>query len=108
MFAEAIGDIGHILGAGTWRLDPVAKTIDRPRSRQPQEFPPRDERFLGSYRYAYTMALPEGEWCDRRDRLYSRSGGRHARGHDCEAAIRANRVSCRAEMRPKRRMNVGL
>ncbi len=45
-----------------WTLDPVARRVERKViDASPQEFPRPDERRTGQpYRYAYTLALPEG------------------------------------------------
>jgi len=69
------------LGLERWTIDPLAKTVDRRTiDANPQEFPRPDERFFGQpYRYAYTMALPEGEWAVGATKLYK---------HDLEAGTR--------------------
>ena len=82
MFAEATGGpSGKSLGLERWMIDPVAKTVERRTiDAAPQEFPRPDERFFGQpYRYAYTMALPEGEFAISATRLYK---------HDLESATR--------------------
>jgi 8'-apo-carotenoid 13,14-cleaving dioxygenase len=46
-----------------WTIDEVARTVNRRViDDQSQEFPRPDERFIGQpYRYAFTVALPDGE-----------------------------------------------
>ena len=82
MFAEAHGGPdARSRGLERWTIDPatraiIVRTIDA----APQEFPRPDERFFGQpYRYAYTMALPEGEWAVGATKLYK---------HDLEAGTR--------------------
>lgn len=73
MFAEATGGPeGRSLGLERWTIDPVAGTVHRRTiDVAPQEFPRPDERFFGQpYRYAFTMALPEGEFAIAATRLY--------------------------------------
>ena len=49
-------------GFERWTIDPAARRVERTViDASPQEFPRADERLSGQpYRYAYTMALPEG------------------------------------------------
>lgn len=73
MFAEMTGGPeGHSLGLERWTIDPVAGTVERRTiDRTPQEFPRPDERFFGQpYRYAFTMALPTGDFAIGETRLY--------------------------------------
>ncbi|HEX4695955.1 carotenoid oxygenase family protein [Sphingomonas sp.] len=73
MFAEMTGGpSGRSLGLERWTIDPVAKTVARRTiDAKPQEFPRPDERFFGQpYRYAYTMALPTGDFAIGDTRLY--------------------------------------
>jgi carotenoid cleavage dioxygenase len=82
MFAEATGGpSGRSLGLERWTIDPVAKTVERRTiDTAPQEFPRPDERYFGQpYRYAFTMALPQGEFAIAATRLYK---------HDIEAGTR--------------------
>lgn len=55
------GPNGRPLGLERWTIDPVCRTVVRRTiDASPQEFPRPDERrFAQSYRYLYTMALPE-------------------------------------------------
>jgi len=73
MFAEMNGGPnGRSLGLERWTIDPVARTCLRQTiDASPQEFPRPDERYFGRpYRYAYTMALPAGEFAIGDTRLY--------------------------------------
>jgi carotenoid cleavage dioxygenase len=73
MFAEMVGGpSGRSLGLERWTIDPAERTIERRTiDAAPQEFPRPDERFFGQpYRYAYTMALPEGEFAIGATKLY--------------------------------------
>ena len=73
MFAEATGGpAGKSLGLERWTIDPVTKMVERRTiDAAPQEFPRPDERFFGQpYRYAYAMALPEGDFAISATRLY--------------------------------------
>ena len=84
MFAEETGGPnGRSLGLQRWTIDPKAKTIDvRTIDPTPQEFPRPDERFFGQpYRYAYTMALPDGDFAISNTKLYK---------HDLETGAREN------------------
>lgn len=55
------GPDGVNIGLERWTVDPIARTVDRQTlDASPQEFPRPDERRWGqSYRYCYTMALPD-------------------------------------------------
>ena len=63
MFAEStMGPDSHNVPFERWTIDPVSRAVDRkvldPAS---QEFPRPNEALIGKpYRFAYTMALPEG------------------------------------------------
>ncbi|MFT4098854.1 MAG: carotenoid oxygenase family protein [Rhodoblastus sp.] len=73
MFAgETGGPDGRNLGLQRWTIDPRAKTIDvRTIDSTPQEFPRPDERRFGQpYRYAFTMALPDGDFAIARTQLF--------------------------------------
>lgn len=82
MFAEMTGGPeGRSLGLERWTIDPVAKTVNRRTlDIAPQEFPRPDERFFGQpYRYAFTMALPAGDFAIGETKLYKHDlidGGR--------------------------------
>ena len=56
------GPNGRNLGLERWTIEPAAKTVERRTlDPAPQEFPRPDERFFGQpYRYAWSMALPDG------------------------------------------------
>ena len=56
------GPNGRNLGLERWTVDPVARTVERGTlDATAQEFPRPDERFFGrAYRYAWTLALPDG------------------------------------------------
>ncbi|WEK02117.1 MAG: carotenoid oxygenase family protein [Candidatus Sphingomonas phytovorans] len=61
MFADsAVGPDATSRGLERWTIDPVTKTVERRTiDSTPQEFPRPDERRFGqSYRYAWTMGLP--------------------------------------------------
>jgi len=82
MFAGMTGGpSGRSLGLERWTIDPVARTLTRRRiDASPQEFPRPDERRFGkSYRYAFTMALPEGDFAIGATSLYK---------HDLETGMR--------------------
>jgi len=73
MFAEMNGGPnGRSLGLERWTIDPVAKTVERRTlDTAPQEFPRPDERFFGQpYHYAFTMALPDGDFAIGGTSLY--------------------------------------
>ena len=55
------GPEGKSRGLERWTIDPVARTVDRRTiDATPQEFPRPDERRFGqSYRYVYTLGVPE-------------------------------------------------
>jgi carotenoid cleavage dioxygenase len=57
------GPDGRNLGLERWTADPATRTVTRRTlDATPQEFPRPDERRWGqSYRYCYSMALPENE-----------------------------------------------
>ena len=62
MFAESLQGPDAAGRLERWTIDPLERTVERRvLDASPQEFPRADERRLGQpYRYAYTMALPEG------------------------------------------------
>jgi 8'-apo-carotenoid 13,14-cleaving dioxygenase len=64
MFAESTQgpDSSHV-PLERWIIDPVTRSVDRTvLDPEAQEFPRPDERFIGKpYRYAFTMALTEGD-----------------------------------------------
>jgi carotenoid cleavage dioxygenase len=64
MFDESTQGPDNMAGAfERWTIDPLARHVDRAViDASPQEFPRPDERRVGQpYRYAYTIALPEGD-----------------------------------------------
>jgi carotenoid cleavage dioxygenase len=63
MFAESTrGPDSRRSAFERWTIDPAARRVERQvLDASPQEFPRPDERRIGQpYRYAYTLALPEG------------------------------------------------
>jgi carotenoid cleavage dioxygenase-like enzyme len=64
MFADSSqGPDAKSRGFERWTIDPVTKTVERRTiDATPQEFPRPDERRFGqSYRYAWTMGLPDAD-----------------------------------------------
>jgi carotenoid cleavage dioxygenase len=64
MFADSsLGPDAKSRGLERWTIDPVAGTVERRTiDATPQEFPRPDERRFGqSYRYAWTMGLPDAD-----------------------------------------------
>lgn len=107
MFDESTQGPDNISGAfERWTIDPVARRVDRAViDASPQEFPRPDERLVGQpYRYAYTVALPQGE-------ASRYLGGRSSTSTTSRAApvrfmilakviIRANSCSCPTMRQP--------
>lgn len=64
MFARSTqGPDSNASALERWTVDPLARRVDRKTiDASPQEFPRPDERLIGRpYRYAYSLALPEGQ-----------------------------------------------